>query len=54
MGNGLKPWYTARWDSVEPEEEFDASLETEYNDSEDKYEENIYDYEQHWFSVGSD
>jgi hypothetical protein len=31
MVNGIKPWYTARWETVEPEEE-ESFPDEEYNE----------------------
>lgn len=41
----LKPWWSARWETVEPEEEFDASCEDDYNDPSDS---ELLDYEERY------
>lgn len=40
-GKGIKPWYAARWETVEPEEDL-ASPVIEYNDPSDN---ELLDYE---------
>lgn len=42
MGNALKPWYSARWETVEPEEE--CFPENDYNEPEVTLNE-LLDYE---------
>lgn len=38
-----KPWWAGRWETVEPEEDFGASFDNDYNDPTDS---ELLDYEE--------